>query len=209
MFRDAPFPSASNSKCWGSRDRQRPAAYVLPGIRQFGTVHVCDGVYQDIFRIAPPGISIIMLGFGLLGAIGSRLERLWRRPVWGGEGDCPQHARSYCGICAASATRRSIVHGTFADGNHGDVHVCGGPGGPELFYSAGTGFFQSGSQHKHLHCPSGVSRRSGCRRLHGQYVIHASIPSMARGFVLALGLAAGLVSFSAGRKSPVSIPKSA
>lgn len=168
MFKGMPpfLPPAIQS-AGESRDRQRPAAYVLPGIRQFGTIHVCDGVYPGYFSHRAVRHQHHYARLWPIGSHRLQARRLWCRPFWGREGDCPQHVRSYCGICAASAARRSIGHWTFADGSHGDVHVCGGPGGPELFYPAGTGFFQSGSQFKHLHCPSGVSRRSGCRRLHG------------------------------------------
>ena len=135
---------------------------------------------QDIFHIAPSGISIIMLGFGLFGAIGSRLGG------YGVDRFGPAKVITLSTLIhiAVFALLPLLAGQSFIGLVLMGIMVlsmfAAGPAVQELFYPASTGLFQSDPQLKHLHCPSQVSRRRGCRRLHGQYDIHASVSPMAR-----------------------------
>lgn len=158
---------------------------------------------QDIFHIAPSGISIIMLGFGLFGAIGSRLggygvDRFGPAkvitlstlihiavfallPLLAGQ--------SFIGLVLMGI----MVLSMFAAGPAVQSYfIQQAPGSSNLILSLNTSIV-------HLGLAAGAGAGGFMVNTTSTLQYHPWLG----GFVLALGLAAGLVSFSAGRKTLV------
>jgi len=158
---------------------------------------------QDIFRISPAGISLVMLVLGVLGAVGARL---------GGYGvdrfGAPKVIISsmliHIGVFAILPLLHSPLIGLpliglmavsmFAAGPAVQSYfIQQAPGSPNLILSLNTSII-------HL----GLAAGAGA----GGFMVNASSTLQYHpwvgAFVLALGLAAGLVSFSAGRRKALS-----
>ncbi|MBX4146954.1 MFS transporter [Paenibacillus sp. FSL W7-1279] len=207
---DAPVPFYQQFKVLGSV--LIVSALLLTFFRESGNSVLFTYVtpfIQDIFHIAPSGISIIMLGFGLFGAIGSRLggygvDRFGPAkvitlstlihiavfallPLLAGQ--------SFIGLVLMGI----MVLSMFAAGPAVQSYfIQQAPGSSNLILSLNTSIV-------HLGLAAGAGAGGFMVNTTSTLQYHPWLG----GFVLALGLAAGLVSFSAGRKSPVTIPKSA
>ncbi|ANY75004.1 MFS transporter [Paenibacillus ihbetae] len=158
---------------------------------------------QDIFRISPAGISLVMLVLGVLGAFGARL---------GGYGvdrfGAPKVIISsmliHIGVFAILPLLHSPLIGLpliglmavsmFAAGPAVQSYfIQQAPGSPNLILSLNTSII-------HLGLAAGAGAGGFMVNTSSTLQYHPWVGA----FVLALGLAAGLVSFSAGRRKSLS-----
>lgn len=158
---------------------------------------------QDIFRIPPAGISIVMLVFGVLGAVGAKLGG-YGVDRFGASKVIIASMMIHIGVFAILPLLHSpliglpfigmMVISMFAAGPAVQSYfIQQAPGSPNLILSLNTSII-------HL----GLAAGAGA----GGFMVNASSTLQYHpwlgALVLALGLAAGLVSFSAGRRKPLS-----